>query len=193
MLSYLANSRYVAYLDDDNWWADDHLSAMHARCRPAPNGPTRCVGLSIRARGGRSAGTIGNRLDLAKGISAVSAVGSIRTAWRSTRSPARPCCAGGRSRSITARGNGFGPQRVSCSQERVPRRGDRSVQRILRDQRNRLDDPHRLDVIGEQRYRSCASEIVPVIRPSRCSSAGRRRPGTSRTRRCTAGSPLPWS
>jgi hypothetical protein len=30
MLSYLANSRYVAYLDDDNWWSDDHLSTMHA-------------------------------------------------------------------------------------------------------------------------------------------------------------------
>ncbi|MGH6680307.1 MAG: hypothetical protein ACREDL_15575, partial [Bradyrhizobium sp.] len=26
VLSYLANSRYVAYLDDDNWWSDDHLS-----------------------------------------------------------------------------------------------------------------------------------------------------------------------
>jgi hypothetical protein len=30
MLSYLANSRYIAYLDDDNWWSDDHLSAMHS-------------------------------------------------------------------------------------------------------------------------------------------------------------------
>jgi hypothetical protein len=30
MLSYLANSRYVAYLDDDNWWSADHLSTMHA-------------------------------------------------------------------------------------------------------------------------------------------------------------------
>jgi hypothetical protein len=30
ILSYLANSRYVAYLDDDNWWSDDHLSSMHA-------------------------------------------------------------------------------------------------------------------------------------------------------------------
>jgi hypothetical protein len=29
-LSYLANSRYVATLDDDNWWSNDHLSAMHA-------------------------------------------------------------------------------------------------------------------------------------------------------------------
>src|SRR5205814_8657034 len=29
ILSYLANSRYLAYLDDDNWWSDDHLSAMH--------------------------------------------------------------------------------------------------------------------------------------------------------------------
>jgi len=27
-LSYLANSRLVAYLDDDNWWADDHLSSL---------------------------------------------------------------------------------------------------------------------------------------------------------------------
>ena len=24
-LSYLANSRYIAYLDDDNWWAVSHL------------------------------------------------------------------------------------------------------------------------------------------------------------------------
>jgi hypothetical protein len=31
MLSYLANSRYVAYLDDDNWWSDDHLSSMHTQ------------------------------------------------------------------------------------------------------------------------------------------------------------------
>jgi hypothetical protein len=29
VLSYLANSRYVAYLDDDNWWSKDHLSAMY--------------------------------------------------------------------------------------------------------------------------------------------------------------------
>jgi hypothetical protein len=29
-LSYLANSRYVAYLDDDNSWSDDHVSAMHS-------------------------------------------------------------------------------------------------------------------------------------------------------------------
>jgi glycosyltransferase involved in cell wall biosynthesis len=33
MLSYLANSRYVAYLDDDNWWSDDHLSSLHAVLR----------------------------------------------------------------------------------------------------------------------------------------------------------------
>jgi hypothetical protein len=29
-LSYLANSRRIAYLDDDDWWAPDHLSAMVA-------------------------------------------------------------------------------------------------------------------------------------------------------------------
>jgi hypothetical protein len=28
ILSYLANSRYVAYLDDDNWVAPDHLSSL---------------------------------------------------------------------------------------------------------------------------------------------------------------------
>jgi hypothetical protein len=28
VLSYLANSRFVAYLDDDNWWSNDHLSSM---------------------------------------------------------------------------------------------------------------------------------------------------------------------
>ncbi|MES2013552.1 MAG: glycosyltransferase [Pseudomonadota bacterium] len=28
ILSYLANARYVAYLDDDNWWAPSHLSSM---------------------------------------------------------------------------------------------------------------------------------------------------------------------
>lgn len=27
-LSYLANSRHLAYLDDDNWWAPDHLSSL---------------------------------------------------------------------------------------------------------------------------------------------------------------------
>ncbi len=31
ILSYLANSRYIAYLDDDNWWSGDHLSSLHAR------------------------------------------------------------------------------------------------------------------------------------------------------------------
>jgi hypothetical protein len=30
VLSYLANSRYIAYLDDDNWWSEDHLSTMHS-------------------------------------------------------------------------------------------------------------------------------------------------------------------
>jgi hypothetical protein len=30
ILSYLANSRLVAYLDDDNWWAPNHLSALTA-------------------------------------------------------------------------------------------------------------------------------------------------------------------
>jgi len=29
VLSYLAASRHVAYLDDDNWWAPCHLSALH--------------------------------------------------------------------------------------------------------------------------------------------------------------------
>jgi hypothetical protein len=28
VLTYLANSRYVAYLDDDNWWTSDHLSSL---------------------------------------------------------------------------------------------------------------------------------------------------------------------
>jgi hypothetical protein len=28
ILSYAANSRYVGYLDDDNWYAPDHLSSM---------------------------------------------------------------------------------------------------------------------------------------------------------------------
>jgi hypothetical protein len=30
ILSYLANSRYVAYLDDDNWWHEDHLASLLA-------------------------------------------------------------------------------------------------------------------------------------------------------------------
>ncbi|MGB8841701.1 MAG: glycosyltransferase [Aliidongia sp.] len=30
ILSYTANSRYIAYLDDDNWWAPDHLSSLVA-------------------------------------------------------------------------------------------------------------------------------------------------------------------
>jgi len=28
ILSYAAKSRYVAYLDDDNWWAKDHLASL---------------------------------------------------------------------------------------------------------------------------------------------------------------------
>ena len=28
LLTNMANSRYVAYLDDDNWWAPDHLSSL---------------------------------------------------------------------------------------------------------------------------------------------------------------------
>jgi hypothetical protein len=28
ILTYLANSRYVAYLDDDNWWAPSHLELL---------------------------------------------------------------------------------------------------------------------------------------------------------------------
>jgi len=28
ILSYAANSRYLAYLDDDNWWAPNHLSSL---------------------------------------------------------------------------------------------------------------------------------------------------------------------
>jgi glycosyltransferase involved in cell wall biosynthesis len=30
ILSYAANSRYIAYLDDDNWYAPDHLATMLA-------------------------------------------------------------------------------------------------------------------------------------------------------------------
>jgi hypothetical protein len=30
ILSYAAHSRYVAYLDDDNWWAPQHLSSLLA-------------------------------------------------------------------------------------------------------------------------------------------------------------------
>lgn len=30
ILSYAANSRYVAYLDDDNWYAPDHLASLLA-------------------------------------------------------------------------------------------------------------------------------------------------------------------
>ena len=29
-LTYLANSTLIAYLDDDNWWAPDHLSSLRA-------------------------------------------------------------------------------------------------------------------------------------------------------------------
>ena len=32
MLSYAANSRYVTYLDDDNWYAPDHLATLLAAC-----------------------------------------------------------------------------------------------------------------------------------------------------------------
>ena len=29
VLSYLADSRFVAYLDDDNWWSEDHLASLY--------------------------------------------------------------------------------------------------------------------------------------------------------------------
>ena len=29
VLSYLANARHLAYLDDDNWWRHDHLRLLH--------------------------------------------------------------------------------------------------------------------------------------------------------------------
>jgi len=28
VMSYLANARYLSYLDDDNWWAPDHLASL---------------------------------------------------------------------------------------------------------------------------------------------------------------------
>jgi len=33
ILSYAANSRYIAYLDDDNWWAADHLATLKESIR----------------------------------------------------------------------------------------------------------------------------------------------------------------
>ena len=35
ILSYLANSRYIAYLDDDNWWDPGHLQALRAAVEEA--------------------------------------------------------------------------------------------------------------------------------------------------------------
>ena len=35
VLSYLANSPHLAYLDDDNWWRPDHLSSLHAAIQEA--------------------------------------------------------------------------------------------------------------------------------------------------------------
>lgn len=32
VLTYLANSRHVAYLDDDNWWAPNHLRQLRSVC-----------------------------------------------------------------------------------------------------------------------------------------------------------------
>ena len=36
VLTYLANSRYVAYLDDDNWWDSSHLGLMRRALDEAP-------------------------------------------------------------------------------------------------------------------------------------------------------------
>jgi hypothetical protein len=33
VMSYLANAPYIAYLDDDNWWAPDHLADLLAAIR----------------------------------------------------------------------------------------------------------------------------------------------------------------
>jgi hypothetical protein len=35
MLSFLANSPYVAYLDDDNWWGPDHLQQLRSAVESA--------------------------------------------------------------------------------------------------------------------------------------------------------------
>ncbi|MBL29522.1 MAG: glycosyltransferase [Rhodospirillaceae bacterium] len=35
ILSYMANSRYLAYLDDDNWWHREHLASLRAAIRGA--------------------------------------------------------------------------------------------------------------------------------------------------------------
>ena len=35
MLSFLANSAYVAYLDDDNWWGPDHLTQLRTAVETA--------------------------------------------------------------------------------------------------------------------------------------------------------------
>ena len=108
-------------------------------CAREQSGPTLCAGLCTPAHGNRSAATNGSRSAPIRDISAsgAGAAGSTRTASRSTRSPARLCCAGGPSRCLTVAATGS--QRVPRSQDRIPRRADGPVQRLLRAQRNGLD------------------------------------------------------
>jgi hypothetical protein len=82
VLSYLANSRYVTYLDDDNWWSPKHLSSMRAAIDGAQRiGPLRCAGSCIMSRVARSASIRGNRsVRIAASINRPWADGSTRTA-----------------------------------------------------------------------------------------------------------------
>ena len=89
ILSYAANSRYVTYLDDDNWYAPTHLASMLRRRRRQGLGVRaahfrRCgdrTSSSVRTRGNRSVpGAVSTRRRRAGS--------STRTATSSTSSPA---------------------------------------------------------------------------------------------------------
>ncbi len=69
ILSHLANSQFVAYLDDDNYWRSDHLRLLRDAVSQADWAFSLRWFLHLRYHAVRSAWTSGNRWDLDAGCS----------------------------------------------------------------------------------------------------------------------------
>lgn len=158
VLSYLANSRYIAYLDDDNWWSDDHLSSLHAALAA---GAEWAYALRWYVHPGSRTPICRDEWE------SVGPGGGHFATWGGWVDP-----------------NGLAIDKIACEAVlrwwSIPQRNsskatasDRNVFRILRtefrgaatgrhsvfyeiSEADNFMHPHRLRWIGEQRYRSCA-------------------------------------